>query len=87
MLNVKYSFTIVLLLMTYTLTACGEEKLRTYSYYKENSEERQKFLEKCNAEAEKGYKPEGNFGKNCETAYQVKQDNSISSISRAIRSQ
>lgn len=54
------------------LTGCGEEKLRTADYYRENPDKMEKMLEKCSAEKEKGYKPEGNFGENCDTAFKVK---------------
>lgn len=84
MINIKHSFTTLLVLVTFTLTACGEDKLMTYEYYKENPEERQNILEKCEAEAEKGYEPEGNFGENCETAYQVQRNHAMNSMRRAI---
>ena len=62
---------IILAISSLILTGCGEEKLRTADYYRENPDKMDKMLEKCSAEKEKGYKPEGNFGENCDTAFKV----------------
>lgn len=42
------------------------------------------MIEKCKAENEKGYKPEGNFGENCNTAKRVQSTNQHNAIMSAI---
>ena len=72
MLNIKNTAITTTLLLSALLVGCGEDKLMTASYYKENPKALEKILEKCKAENDKGYKPEGNFGENCSTARRVR---------------
>ncbi|WP_406947561.1 EexN family lipoprotein [Psychrobacter lutiphocae] len=58
--------------ITLTLTGCGEEKVRTVSYYTENPDEIEKVQYRCNAENDKGYKVEGNLAENCKNARRAK---------------
>ena len=50
------------------LVGCGEEKVRTVSYYTENPDEIEKVSKKCKAEIDKGYQVEGNLAENCKNA-------------------
>lgn len=84
MINFNTACITTSLIATLLLTGCGDEKLRTASYYRENPDEMEKILEKCDAEREKGYKPEGNFGENCATARQVKRIQTRNQIRSAI---
>ena len=45
---------------------------RTTGYYVENPEVMQKTIEKGTAEGKKGYKLEGNFKENCNSAVEAK---------------
>ncbi len=85
MLNIKNTAIAAIVVTSTLLVGCGEEKLRTSSYYKENPKELGKMIEKCKAENEKGYKPEGNFGENCNTAKRVQSTNQRNAIMNAIR--
>lgn len=85
MLDIKNAAIAVIVITSTLLVGCGEEKLRTSSYYKENPKELGKIIEKCKAENEKGYKPEGNFGENCNTAKRVQNNNQRNAIMNAIR--
>lgn len=68
-------------LFAFCLVGCGEQKLRTGDYYRQNSDERKSMLEKCEAENKKGVRPEGNFAQNCDTARSVE----ISVMTQSIR--
>lgn len=85
MLNIKNTAIAAIVIISTLLVGCGEEKLRTGDYYKENPKELGKMIEKCKAEHEKGYKPEGNFGENCNTAKRVQNNNQRNAIISAIR--
>lgn len=64
---------ILLSLLSILVTACGEEKVRTVGYYLENVDEMQEMYERCQAEYEKGYEPEGNFAQNCKNVKKAHQ--------------
>lgn len=85
MVNIKYPAITILVLISSIITGCGEDKLRTSNYYQENPKDMKEILKKCNAEYEKGYKPEGNFGENCDTANRVNNQMQINSIISSIR--
>lgn len=63
--------TILASMLTLILTGCGEEKVRTVSYYAENPDEIEKVQNRCKAENDKGYKVESNLAENCKNAHRA----------------